>query len=62
MQIFATIFAKLCCIVGQIVVGAILGLVYVIVAFKFIDWLADKIETIQNKWNSRKSEDAIPAK
>jgi hypothetical protein len=62
MQIFATIFAKLCCFVGQLVVGAILGLVYVIVAFKLIEWLDDRYMTLKDKWKSRKSGDAVPAK
>lgn len=63
MQLFALIFAKVCCFVGRVVVSAILGVLYVIVAFRFIDWLDDTVYTLKKKWNSRKSgEDAIPAK
>jgi hypothetical protein len=56
------IFAKFCCIVGQIVVGAIIGLLWARFAFPLMDWLYTGVETSWNKWKSRGDRDPVPAK
>lgn len=51
-----TIFNKFCLIVGQIVVGVILGLVWSHYSFKLADWIYTRGETFMSKWKMRKFE------
>ena len=54
-----TIFAKLCCVVGQIVVGALLGFLMSKIIFKLQDWIDDGTYALKTKWKMRKFEKAL---
>lgn len=44
------IFNKICLVVGQIVVGSILGLLYVHFAWKWIDWVDDHLWDFKSRF------------